>query len=69
VEALWKRVICRVARGGPSIDRGSKLHRQGELDRAFREMPYSFGRCYVGEAIAATDPTFPEGLAVDCLWD
>lgn len=40
-----------------------------ELDRAFREMPYSFGRRYVVDAIASTDPRFPEELAVDSLWD
>jgi len=40
-----------------------------ELDRAFSEMPYSFGRRYVVNAIAATDPQFPDKLAIDCLWD
>lgn len=40
-----------------------------ELTRAYREMTYSFGRHFVVEAIAATDPDFPRGLAIDCLWD
>jgi hypothetical protein len=40
-----------------------------ELDRAFRAMPYSFGRHYVIEAIAATDPDFPDELAIESLWD
>ena len=35
-----------------------------ELDRAFSEMPYSFGRGYVVTAIAATDRQFPDKLAV-----
>ncbi len=40
-----------------------------ELTRAFQEMPYSFGRHFVVDAIAVTDPDFPSGLAIDCLWD
>lgn len=39
------------------------------LARAFREMPYSYGRHYVGSAIAATDPGFPDEHAIDALWD
>lgn len=39
------------------------------LARAFDDMPYSFGRGYVVNAIAATDPQFPHKLAIDCLWD
>ncbi len=40
-----------------------------ELDRAFRAMPYSFGRGRVVEAVAATDPDFADELAIDSLWD
>lgn len=40
-----------------------------ELDRAFREMPYSFGRHHVVDAIAATDPNFRDEVAIDSLWD
>lgn len=32
-------------------------------------MPCSYGRRFVAEAIAATDPGFSDRLAVDCLWD
>jgi len=39
------------------------------LDHAFGEMPYSYGRRYVADAIAATDPRFPDRLAINCLWD
>jgi hypothetical protein len=40
-----------------------------ELERAFSEMPYSYGRRYVVDAVAATDPHFPAELAINCLWD
>jgi hypothetical protein len=33
------------------------------------EMTYSFGRRYVAASLAATDPAFTSGLAVECLWD
>jgi len=32
-------------------------------------MPYSYGRHFVVDAIATTDPGFPDHLAIDCLWD
>lgn len=40
-----------------------------EISRAFRVMRFSYGRSWVAEAIANTDPTFGTTLAVDCLWD
>jgi hypothetical protein len=40
-----------------------------ELTRAYQEMPYSYGRRFAVDAIVATDPSFPEVCAVDCLWD
>ncbi len=39
------------------------------LTRAFNEMEYSYGRRFVAAAIAATDPAFADGLAIDALWD
>lgn len=39
------------------------------LRRIFREFPYSYGRRFYAEAMAATDPSFAGGLAVECLWD
>lgn len=40
-----------------------------ELERAFREMAYSYGRHFVADAIAETDPEFGRHLALDALWD
>lgn len=40
-----------------------------ELRRACEEMPYSYGRHFVVDALAATDPAFPHTTAIDCLWD
>lgn len=39
------------------------------LRRVYHEFPYSFGRQYIVRAMAATDPAFPSGLAMECLWD
>ncbi len=40
-----------------------------ELQRAYEEMPYSYGRRYIVAALAASDPTFDGDVAVECLWD
>lgn len=40
-----------------------------ELCAAYATMPYSFGRHFVVAAIAATDPTFADGLAAECRFD
>jgi hypothetical protein len=40
-----------------------------ELSRAYEELPYSYGRRYVVNALAAADPTFSGDVAVECLWD
>jgi hypothetical protein len=40
-----------------------------ELQRAYEEIPYSYGRRYVVAALAASDPTFDGDVAVECLWD
>ena len=40
-----------------------------ELQRAYEEIPYSYGRRYVVAALAASDPTFGGDVAVECLWD
>lgn len=40
-----------------------------EITAAYEAMPYSFGRHYVVDAMAATDPTFPTASGIDCLWD
>lgn len=59
-------VVCSLAE---ALGRHPRHGPYRELDRAFNEMPYSFGRGYVVNAIAETDPQFPEQLAIDCLWD
>lgn len=59
-------VVCALAE---ALGRHPEYGPYPELDRAFSEMPYSFGRGYVVTAIAATDRRFPDKLAVDCLWD
>ena len=38
-----------------------------ELSRAYEEIPYSYGRRYVVDALAAADPTFGGDVAVECL--
>ena len=37
--------------------------------RIFREFPYSFGRKFIADALAKTDPEFPSDRAYECLWD
>lgn len=59
-------VICDLA---GAIARHADFGPFEELDRAYREMGYSYGRRFIIEAIAASDPTFPSDLAVEILWD
>lgn len=59
-------VVCSLAE---ALGRHPEYGPYPELARAFDDMPYSFGRGYVVNAIAATDPQFPHKLAIDCLWD
>lgn len=40
-----------------------------ELQRAYEQMPYSYGRRYIVAGLAASDPTFSGDVAVECLWD
>ncbi|MDA0184998.1 hypothetical protein OJ997_32135 [Solirubrobacter phytolaccae] len=40
-----------------------------ELREAYATMPYSYGRHFVVEALAATDPAFDAELAVECAFD
>ncbi|WP_062215931.1 hypothetical protein [Streptomyces sp. NBRC 109706] len=39
------------------------------LRHLYRRTPSSQLRCHAARALAATDPAFPSGLAVECLWD
>ena len=39
------------------------------VERVFREAPYAFARRHAAAVLAATDPAFPAGLAIECLWD
>jgi hypothetical protein len=59
-------LVCSCAEG---LGRQPALGPYPELDRAFIEMPYSYGRRFVVDALVATDPTYPAVRAVDCLWD
>jgi hypothetical protein len=59
-------LVCSYAEG---LGRQPALGPYPELDRAFIEMPYSYGRRFVVDALVATDPTFPAVRAVHCLWD
>lgn len=59
-------VICSLAEAlGRQPGNGPYL----ELLRAYREMLYAFGRRFVVEALAATEPLFASTIAVDGLWD
>ena len=40
-----------------------------EVARVYRELPYSYGRRFAVEVMARADPSFPNGLAFECLWD
>lgn len=59
-------VICSLAE---ALSRNPEHGPYGELRRALNEMPYSYGRHFVVDAIAASDPAFSSDLAIDCLWD
>lgn len=59
----------RVCSYAGALGRHPRLGPYRELDRAFREMPYSYGRHFVVDALATTDRAFGTRMAVDCLWD
>jgi hypothetical protein len=59
-------VICSLAQ---ALARGGVHGPFDELLRAYEEIPYSYGRRYIIDALAASDPTFGGDVAVDCLWD
>ena len=59
-------VICSLAQ---ALARGGVHGPFDELLRAYEETPYSYGRRYIVDALAASDPTFGGDVAVDCLWD
>ena len=59
-------VICSLAQ---ALGRGGVHGPFEELQRAYEEMPYSYGRRYIVSALAASDPTFYGDVAVECLWD
>lgn len=40
-----------------------------ELDVVYTQAGYSYARARAATAIASTDPTFAERLAMECLWD
>ncbi|MDP1847855.1 MAG: hypothetical protein Q8K79_08690 [Solirubrobacteraceae bacterium] len=59
-------VICSLAQAlGRSGVHGPFM----ELQQAYEQIPYSYGRRYVVAALAASDPTFDGDVAVECLWD
>jgi len=59
-------VICSLAQAlGRSGVHGPFV----ELQQAYEQIPYSYGRRYVVAALAASDPTFDGDVAVECLWD
>lgn len=53
------RALGRIPQGGP----------YSEFETIYRESAYSYTRAAVVEAMAATDPEFPEVHAFECLWD
>ena len=59
-------VICSLAE---ALERCASSGPFDELSRAYEEIPYSYGRRFIVSALAASDPTFPGDLAVECLWD
>jgi hypothetical protein len=59
-------LVCSYA---DALGRHPALGPYPELDRAFLEMPYSYGRHYVVDALSVSDPRFSGTRAVDCLWD
>ncbi|HEV2774773.1 MAG TPA: hypothetical protein VGV90_04210 [Solirubrobacteraceae bacterium] len=59
-------VICSLAQAlGRSGVHGPFV----ELQQAYEQIPYSYGRRYIVAALAASDPTFDGDVAVECLWD
>ena len=59
-------VICSLAQTlGRSAIHGPFV----ELQQAYEQIPYSYGRRYIVDALAASDPTFGGDVAVECLWD
>lgn len=59
-------VICSLAQAlGRSGVHGPFV----ELQQAYEQTPYSYGRRYIVAALAASDPTFDGDVAVECLWD
>jgi hypothetical protein len=59
-------VICSLAQ---SLGRSGIHGPFDELEQAYEQIPYSYGRRYVVAALAASDPTFGGDVAVECLWD
>ena len=59
-------MICSLAQ---ALARGGVHGPFDELLRAYEETPYSYGRRYIVDALAASDPTFGGDVAVNCLWD
>ncbi len=59
-------VICSLAQ---SLGRSGIHGPFVELQQAYEQIPYSYGRRYIVEALAASDPTFGGDVAVECLWD
>jgi hypothetical protein len=58
--------VCSYA---DALGRHPALGPYPELDRAFLEMPYSYGRHFIVDALGVTDFRFSSTRAVDCLWD
>ena len=59
-------VICSLAQ---SLARSGVHGPFDELQQAYEQIPYSYGRRYIVAALAASDPTFGGVVAVECLWD
>ncbi len=59
-------VICSLAQ---SLGRSGIHGPFVELQQAYEQIPYSYGRRYIVAALAASDPTFDGDVAVECLWD
>jgi len=59
-------VICSLAQ---TLERSGIHGPFVELQQAYEQIPYSFGRRYIVAALAASDPTFGGDVAVECLWD
>ncbi len=59
-------VICSLAQ---SLGRSAVHGPFVELQQAYEQIPYSYGRRYIVAALAASDPTFGGDVAVECLWD